>query len=43
MNVLKNSQFDVGVYKKASTDATITNDNSNRTHPCVYLGPQGNK
>ena len=28
---------------EASTDVIITNDNSDRTHPCVYLGPSGNK
>jgi hypothetical protein len=28
---------------EASTDAIITNDNSDRTHACIYLGPSGNR
>ena len=40
---LKHCQFDVGAYIEASTDAIITNDNSDRTHPCIYLGPPGNR
>ena len=40
---MKHCQFDVGAYIEASTDAIITNDNSDRTHPCIYLGPSGNR
>ena len=42
VNVLKHCQFDVGAYIEASTDAVITNDNSDKTHPYIYLGPSGN-
>ena len=43
VNFLKHCQFDVGAYIEASTDAIITNDNSDRTHSCIYLGPSGNR
>ena len=43
VNFLRNCQFDVGAYVEASTDAIIINDNSDRTHPCIYLGPSGNR
>ena len=41
VNVLIHYQFDVGTYVEASTDVIITNDNSDKTHPCIYLGPSG--
>ena len=40
---LRHCQFDVGAYVEASTDAIITNDNSDRTRPCICLGPSGNR
>ena len=43
INFLRHCQFDVGAYVEASTDAIITNDNSDRTHACIYLGPSGNR
>ena len=43
VNFLRHCQFDVGAYVEASTDAIITNDISDRTHPCIYLGPSGNR
>ena len=33
----------VGAYVEASTDAEITNDNSERRQSCIYLGPAGNR
>ena len=39
----KHCQFDVGAYVEASEDAMITNSNRDRTHPCIYLGPSGNR
>ena len=33
VNFVKHCQFDVQAYIEASTDAIITNDNSDRTHP----------
>jgi hypothetical protein len=35
VNFLKHCGFDVGAYVDASTDAIITNDNSDRTHACI--------
>ena len=32
-----------GAYVEASTDAEITNDNSERRKSCIYLGPAGNR
>ena len=43
VNVLRHCWFDVGAYVEAITDAIITNDNSDRTHPCIYLGLSGNR
>ena len=40
---LRHCQFDVGAYVEVSTDVIITNDNSDRTRPCIYLGPSGNR
>ena len=40
---LRNCQFDVGAYVEASTDVILINDNYDRTHPCIYLGPSGNR
>ena len=34
-------KFDVGGYVEASTDAVIMNNNSDRTHACIFLGPSG--
>ena len=39
----KHYTFEVGVYNKASTDVFITNDNTDRTHQCIYCGPPINK
>ena len=36
-------KFDVGGYVEASTDAVITNNNSDRTQACIFLGPYGNR
>ena len=33
----------MGGYVQASTDAVIMNDNSDRTHACIFLGPSGNR
>ena len=41
VNFLRHCRFDVGAYVEVSTDVIITNDNSDRTHPCIYLGPSG--
>ena len=35
-------KVDTGSYVEASTDATVTNDNTERTRSCVALGPVGN-
>jgi hypothetical protein len=43
INSIKHCKFDVGAYIEASTNAVITNDSANRTHPCIFLGPSGNK
>ena len=43
VNFHKHCQFDVGAYVEASEDAIITNNNSDRTHPCIYLGPSRNR
>ena len=43
VNFPRHCQFDIGAYVKASTDVIVTNDNSDRTHPCIYLGPSGNR
>ena len=33
----------MGAYIEVSTDEISTNDNSDRTHPCIYMGPSGNR
>ena len=43
VNFHKHCRFDVGAYVEASEDAMITNTNSDRTHPCIYLGPSVNR
>ena len=43
VNFKDHCKFDVGGYVEASTDAVITNDNSDRTHACIFLGPSGNR
>ena len=43
MNFKDHCKFDVGVYVEASTDAVIMNNNSDRTHVCIFLGPSGNR
>ena len=43
VNLFRHCQFDVGAYVEAITDAIITNDNSDRTHPWIYLGLAGNR
>ena len=39
----RDCKVDIGSYVEASTDATVTNDNTERTRSCVALGPVGNK
>ena len=41
VNLLRHCQFNVGTYIEGSTNAIITNDNYDRTHPYIYLGPSG--
>ena len=36
-------KVDIGSYVEASTDATVTNDSTERTRSCVALGPVGNR
>ena len=43
VNFKDHCKLDVGGYVEASNDAVITNDNSNRTHACIFLGPSGNR
>jgi hypothetical protein len=43
LDFLRHCQFDVGAYVEASTDAITTNDISDKTHSCIYLGPSGNR
>ena len=35
-------KVNIGSYVEASTNATVTNDNTERTRSCVALGPVGN-
>ena len=35
--------MDIGSYVEASTDAAVTNDNTERTRSCDGLGPVGNR
>ena len=39
----RDCKIDIGSYVEAGTDATVTNDNTERTRSCVALGPVGNK
>ena len=39
----RDCKVDIGSYVEASTDATATNDNTERTRSCVALGPVGNR
>ena len=39
----RDCKVDLGSYVEASTDATVTNDNTERTRSCVALGPVGNR
>ena len=43
INFIRHCKFDVGAYIEASTDAIITNEYADRTHPCIFLGLSGNK
>ena len=36
-------KVDIGSYLEAGIDATVTNDNTERTRSCVALGPVGNR
>ena len=42
INYKRDCKAVVGVYVEASTDAEITNDNSECRQSCIYLGPAGN-
>ena len=39
----RDCKVDIGSYVEASTDATVTNDNTERMRNCVALGPVGNR
>ncbi len=39
LDAKKDLRVRFGIYIKASCDAIITNDISNRTYPCISLGP----
>ena len=39
----RDCKADIESYVEASTNATVTNDNTERTHSCVALGPVGNR
>ena len=43
VNFKDHCKFDLRGYLEAITDAVITNDNSDRTHTCIFLGPSGNR
>ena len=43
VNFKDHCKFDMGGYVEASTDGVITNNNSERTHACIFLGPSGNR
>ena len=43
VNFKYHCKFDVEGYVETSTDAVITNNNSDRTHACIFLGPSGNR
>ena len=39
----RDCKVDIGSYVEASTDAVVTNGNTERTRSCVALGPVGNR
>ena len=39
----RDCKVDIGSYVEASADATVTNDNTERTRSCIALGPVGNR
>ena len=39
----RDRKLDVGSYVEASTDAIVTNDNTERTRSCIAGGPVGNR
>ena len=39
----RDCKVDIGSYVEASTDATVTNDNTEQKRSCVALGPVGNR
>ena len=39
----RDCKIDPGSYVEASTDAIVTNDNTERTRSCVAIGPVGNR
>ena len=43
VNFKDHCKFDVGGYVEASTSSVITNNNSDRTHACIFLGPSCNR
>ena len=43
MGYERDCKIDIGSYVEAGTDATVTNDNTERMRSCVALGPVGNK
>ena len=42
-NYERDCKCDPGSYVEASTDAIVTNDNTERTRSCVAVGPVGNR
>ena len=43
VNFTRDCNNDCGAYVEASTYAIITNENSERTHSCIALGPSCNR
>ena len=39
----RDCKVDIGSYVEASTDATVTNDSTERTESCIALGSVGNR
>ena len=39
----RDCKVDIGSYVEASTDATVTNDNTERARSCIALGPVDNR
>ena len=43
MDYERDYKVDIGSHVEASTDTTVTNDNTELTRSCVALGPVGNR